>query len=130
MNGRIYRENNFKVGADFELHTVKKKDITGKIERFLDKNGSSEGEVYACKKKQAGGSVDAQGEYLHAFQFMNIVAYLVTPLLLGVILGSYIDNLLKIRPIATLFALFLGVIAMFYNLVQLIKKTTYAGNKH
>lgn len=128
MSDRIKKENSFKVGSDFELHTVKKSQISGRKECFLGTDDHTEGEVYACKKKHE--TERKEGEYLQAFQFMNIGLYLMTPLLLGVLLGSFIDYEYHIRPVGTLVGLLIGTIALFYNLYQLIKKTTYARNKH
>lgn len=127
MNDTIKKENSFKVGSDFELHTVKKSQISGKKECFPD-SGHTEGEVCACKHKHE--DEHQEGEYLQAFQFMNIGLYLVTPLLVGVLLGSFFDHEYHIRPIGTLLGILIGVIALFYNLYQLIKKSTYARNKH
>ncbi len=47
--------------------------------------------------------------------------YLLTPLLAGVFLGLLADRAFSTKPTLTLFGLFLGVFATFYNLLKFLK---------
>jgi len=52
---------------------------------------------------------------------LNIGFYLITPIIIGVILGSVMDNWLKTKPTFTIILIFLGMIASIYNLFKLVK---------
>ncbi len=56
-------------------------------------------------------------------EYINInVGYsLVTPLLLGVIIGLTLDNKFHSKPIFIILFIFLGTVSSFYNLFKLIK---------
>ena len=56
-------------------------------------------------------------------QYLNInVGYsLVTPILIGVIIGLALDNKFHTKPYFTVFFIFLGAFSSFYNLFKLIK---------
>lgn len=53
--------------------------------------------------------------------YMNLGFYIITPLLVGVFLGFWADNVLKTKPIVTLLGIVIGTIATFYNLIKIIK---------
>jgi len=59
---------------------------------------------------------------------LNIGTYLITPILLGVFFGLFLDNKSGKKPFFVLGGLFLGVVASFYNLYKLIKQTNNARN--
>ena len=101
MNDTIKSEKEFKIGSDFELHTLKNKSHKGLILRVNE--------------------VAKKSNFLE-LQYMNLGFTLVTPIILGVFLGSYIDSLLHSRPIATIMILVLGVFLSFYNLFRMLKK--------
>ena len=54
-------------------------------------------------------------------QYLNInVGYsLVTPILIGVIIGLMIDNKFRSKPYFTVFFIFLGTISSIYNLYKI-----------
>lgn len=120
MNDKIKAEKNFEIGRDFELHTLKKRDLEKRIRECLkDLETESGNEALQCKRKKEKEpkALDLQGVGL-----TNIGFYLITPLLLGVILGSFIDSKLSTHPVATIIFIVLGAVAMFYNLFRLTKK--------
>lgn len=53
--------------------------------------------------------------------YLNVGFYLVTPLILGVFLGLYIDTKFHTKPVFTLIGVFLGVVSTFYNLWKILK---------
>ena len=53
--------------------------------------------------------------------YMNIGYNLVTPILLGVIIGLALDSRFHSKPVFTVFFIFLGTVSSFYNLFRLIK---------
>lgn len=112
--------NNFKIGPDFELHTFKKKDLDEDLKHGMKGlTVDSDGEAFQCKKSKG---LREQGQSLRAMNYMNMGLYLATPLLAGVLLGSYIDSKLNMRPVATILFIALGSVAMFYNLFRFTKK--------
>lgn len=58
---------------------------------------------------------------------LNIGYYLITPLLLGVFFGYWIDSVLKTKPAFLFIFLMLGIVSSFYNLWKLTQEN---GNKH
>jgi ATP synthase protein I len=52
---------------------------------------------------------------------LNIGYYLITPIIIGVILGLLIDNWMKTKPLFTIVLIFLGMAASIYNLFKLVK---------
>lgn len=119
MNNTMYSEKEFKIGSDFELHTLKKKDLLKKKGQFEGTQDGSDFDLYPIKKKR---DEDAETKSLQSMQYMNMGFFLVTPVLLGVILGLYIDNLLHIRPLATVIFISLGAAASIYNLFRMLEK--------
>lgn len=53
---------------------------------------------------------------------LNIGAYLITPILLGVFIGYNLDIYLNSKPIFILFFILLGTFSSFYNLFKLTKE--------
>ncbi len=53
---------------------------------------------------------------------LNIGAYLITPILLGVFIGYNLDIYLKSKPIFILIFILLGTYSSFYNLFKLTKE--------
>ncbi|MDP3974560.1 MAG: AtpZ/AtpI family protein [bacterium] len=53
---------------------------------------------------------------------LNIGAYLITPILLGVFIGYNLDIYLNSKPIFILFFILLGTYSSFYNLFKLTKE--------
>lgn len=53
---------------------------------------------------------------------LNIGVYLITPILLGVIIGYNLDIYLKRKPLFTIFFIILGAISSFYNLFRFTKE--------
>ena len=54
-------------------------------------------------------------------KYLNIGYYLVTPMLIGVIVGLYLDSQFKSKPLFILIFLFLGIAGTFYNLYKVTK---------
>lgn len=54
-------------------------------------------------------------------KYLNIGYYLVTPMLIGVIVGLYLDSRFKSKPLYTLIFIFLGIAGTFYNLWKVAK---------
>lgn len=55
-------------------------------------------------------------------KYISIGYYLVTPVLIGVIVGLYLDSQFKSKPLYIMIFLFLGVAGMFYNLIKVTKE--------
>lgn len=63
--------------------------------------------------------------------YLNIGMYLATPLLVGVFLGTYLDNRFGTKPVITLVLLGLGLVSTFYNLYKIAKNAQQrTGDKH
>lgn len=56
-------------------------------------------------------------------KYINIGYYLISPIILGVLFGVFIDIKFGTKPRFTLFLIFLGSISTFYNLWKLIKES-------
>jgi len=67
--------------------------------------------------KKSKTKKDFFSEYLN----INVGYTLVTPILIGVIIGLALDNKLHTKPFFTVFFIFLGAISSFYNLFKLTK---------
>ncbi len=96
--------------------TAEKPDDT--IERItvtmVDRAGNtSSKEITRPKRNKNGLSLDAR--------YLNLGAYLITPLILGVILGLAADTYLHTKPVFTLICIVLGTVATCYNLFKFIK---------
>jgi len=86
----------FKVASDY---TIKEK------EEILDNN----------KEK------DKNKENILLARYANAGFYIITPLLLGVFIGIYLDRLFNTKPIFVLTLIILGTVASFYNIFKLVK---------
>lgn len=53
---------------------------------------------------------------------LNIGYYLITPLLIGVFFGYWLDNIFKTRPLFLLMFFLIGTVGSFYNLWKLVKE--------
>ena len=96
--------------------TSQKPDDT--IERItvtmVDPSGNtSNKEISRPKRNNNGLFVDSR--------YLNLGTYLITPLILGVILGLTADNYLHTKPVFTLICIALGTVATCYNLFKFIK---------
>ncbi len=58
----------------------------------------------------------------------NIGYYLITPILIGVVFGIFIDNRFNTKPTGVISGIIIGTIGTFYNLFSLIKSN--ASDKH
>ncbi len=56
------------------------------------------------------------------FQILNLGIYLITPLLLGVIVGLYFDNRYLTERRGVIFGLLVGSVGTFFNLIKLTKQ--------
>ena len=82
----------------------------------IDKHGNlkkSDERIKKDKKKNKG--------FLSEYVNINVGYSIVTPILLGVIVGLAIDSRFKTKPFFTVLFIFLGMISSFYNLFKLIK---------
>jgi len=86
----------FKVASDY---TIKEK------EEILDNN----------KEK------DKNKENILLARYANAGFYIITPLLLGVFIGIYLDRLFNTKPIFVLTLIIFGTVASFYNIFKLVK---------
>lgn len=86
----------------------------GKLEKMIWK----EKEIYRNKNRNIWKEMD-----------VNVGFLLLTPILVGVILGLTVDNWLKTKPIFTIVLILLGTVGSFYNLIRLVNKEN-AENKH
>ena len=104
----------------------------------IDKHGDLKKTNQAVKVKHSYFEIDKGGELKETSQvlkkkpqtkknfftdYINInVGYsLVTPILLGVIIGLTLDSRFQSKPVFTVFFIFLGAVSSFYNLFKLIK---------
>lgn len=55
-------------------------------------------------------------------KYFNIGYYLITPIIIFLIIGLWLDKVYKTKPFFILFFLFFGVLSSFYNLYRLTKK--------
>lgn len=53
---------------------------------------------------------------------LNIGYYLITPLLVGIFFGFWLDKVLGTKPIFFLLLFSLGVVSSFYNLFKIVKE--------
>ncbi len=104
----------------------------------IDKHGDLKKTSQAVKIKHSYFEIDKGGELKETSQvlkkklqtkknfftdsvYMNIGYNLVTPILLGVIIGLTLDSRFHSKPVFTIFFIFLGAVSSFYNLFRLIK---------
>jgi len=55
-------------------------------------------------------------------KYLDIGYYLIVPIIIFLMLGLWVDKVLKTKPFFILFFLLLGVLSSFYNLYRLIKE--------
>jgi len=75
--------------------------------------------------KKTGRNFDkkpkAKKDFFSEYININVGYSLVTPILIGVIIGLALDNKFNSKPFFTVFFIFLGTVSSFYNLFKLIK---------
>lgn len=54
-------------------------------------------------------------------KYLNIGFYLITPLLVGILVGAYADERLRSKPVGVTIGIVIGAVSTFYNLFKLIK---------
>ncbi len=54
--------------------------------------------------------------------YLNVGIFILVPILVGLGVGYYLDNLFKTKPLFIILLLLLGIVSSFYNLWRLIKK--------
>ncbi len=82
----------------------------------IDKHGDLKKTSQDLKKKQ-----EIKKSFFSDYININVGYSLVTPILLGVIIGLTLDSSFHSKPVFTVFFIFFGMISSFYNLFKLIK---------
>lgn len=82
----------------------------------IDKRGNLKKTTGFLNKKQK-----IKKDLFSEYADINVGYRLVTPILVGVIIGLALDNRLHSKPVFTVFFIFLGAISSLYNLFKLIK---------
>lgn len=82
----------------------------------IDKHGNLKKTNQDLKKKQ-----ERKKSFFNDYININVGYSLVTPILLGVIIGLTLDSRFHSKPVFTVFFIFLGTVSSFYNLFKLIK---------
>lgn len=82
----------------------------------IDKQGNLKRTTQHLRKNKKTKK-DFFGEYIN----INVGYTLVTPILIGVLIGLVLDNKFHTKPYFTVFFIFLGMISSFYNLYKMIK---------
>lgn len=62
-------------------------------------------------------------------KYLNFGVYIAAPILMGLTIGLFLDTLLKVKPLLTVFFLFIGTSSGFYNIYKIIKEQD-ASHKH
>lgn len=83
----------FSVGRDFEIREIKKSNLNIKPKKPFN-----------------------------VAKYLSMGYYLVTPMLIGIIVGLYLDSRFKSKPLYILVFLFLGLAGTFYNLWKVTKE--------
>ncbi len=63
-------------------------------------------------------------------KYTNFGVYLMAPILMGLTIGVFLDTLLKVKPLLTVFFLFIGTVSTFYNIYKLVRDGKNASYKH
>ncbi len=63
----------------------------------------------------------AEDDKIELAKSLNIGYYLITPLLVGVFLGYWIDKILGTKPVFLLLFFGLGIVGAFYNLWKTVQ---------
>lgn len=82
----------------------------------IDKHGNLKKTSENLKKKP-----ETKKSFFPDYININVGYSLVTPILIGVIIGLTLDSRFKSKPVFTVFFIFLGTVLSFYNLFKLIK---------
>jgi len=56
-------------------------------------------------------------------KYLNIGYYLIIPIIIFLIIGSWLDKIFKTKPFFVLFFLFFGTLSSFYNLFKIYKES-------
>ena len=80
----------------------------------IDKQGNLKKTNRNIKKKRKNKK-DFFSEYIN----INVGYSLVTPILIGVIIGLMLDNKFRSKPYFTVFFIFFGTISSIYNLYRI-----------
>ncbi len=84
----------------------------------IDNEGEIKKRSLEKKKKKTKGNLSP----FWGIDYLNIGFYLVTPIVVGVILGLVIDNRFGTRPTFIVALILIGSVASIYNLIKLTKK--------
>jgi len=82
----------------------------------IDKHGNLKKTNQDLKKKPK-----TKKSFFNDYININVGYSIVTPILLGVIIGLILDSRFHSKPVFTVFFIFLGTVGSFYNLFRLIK---------
>ncbi|MCL4364385.1 AtpZ/AtpI family protein [Patescibacteria group bacterium] len=66
---------------------------------------------------------DSEKDKILVAKSMNIGYYLITPLILGVFFGFWLDRVFKTKPILLLVFFAFGIVGSFYNLWKYVNET-------
>ena len=80
----------------------------------IDKHGNLKKTAQSLKRDRKNKK-DFFSEYIN----INVGYSLVTPILIGVIIGLLLDNKFRSKPYFTVFFIFFGAISSFYNLYKI-----------
>lgn len=81
----------------------------------IDKVGNKKEIEYEVKKKK-------KEDLSEMVRYSSIGYYLITPLLIAICGGLWIDDYLRTRPLFTVVFIIIGTIATFYNLFKLVNE--------
>ena len=81
---------------------------------YIDSEGSKKSRNIEVVKKEKKNTK-------WTMKYMNVGYYLAVPLLVGVFLGNWLDNIFHTKPVFVLVLIFIGMIAAFYNLYKITK---------
>lgn len=76
---------------------------------------------FNLKLQKKSFSREKKKSKLSLVKYTDIGYYIITPLLVGVFLGLAIDKFLKTKSTFFLIFLFLGTVAVFYNMYKIYK---------
>ena len=88
--------------------------------KYNQKNISTVGENFEIRSTKQSKKVGRSATNLEYLRYLNIGFYLVTPLLVGVAVGIYVDGRFQTRPIGVIIGIIIGAMGTFYNLIKLI----------
>ena len=82
----------------------------------IDKHGNLKKTIRNINKKR-----ETKKNFFTDNVNFNVGYSLVTPILVGVIIGLVLDSRFHSKPVFTVFFIFLGAVSSFYNLFKMIK---------